>query len=408
MNIFSKLFNSKKQEATVPHQLLLNENLSSSILQNGVSEYDNDVFRSAVDSIGRNVGKLKGVHLLSGQTQSDELGLLLQYQPNEYMNSFDLLYKVCTHYYIKNNAFILISRDDTGAVQGFYPVDCIAAEFVTDAKSDLYINFKFEDGTSHIFSYADIIHLRRHFNKNKLLGDSNSALSSTIELAAAQNHGLINSIRQSANIKGILNYEQIVSSEKLKQEKEEFIKDFLSMQNNGGIVVTDPKRTYTPISNNPTASISSEDMKVVRTKIYDYLGINEHIVNSTYTEDEYSAFYESVVEPFALQLSLEFSRKVFTSKEREYGNSIVFESGRLQYSNNQTKIKMIETLFPCGLLSINQALEILNLPPVKDGDKRLQTLNLIDMEKATDYQMTNVKKVMTVATEEGTSDEQTN
>jgi len=42
---------------------------------------------------------------------------------------------------------------------------------------------------------------------------------------------------------------------------------------------------------------------------------------------------------------------------------------------------------PLGLFTINQALEILNLPPVEDGDKRLQTLNVVNAEKADQYQL---------------------
>jgi len=66
---------------------------------------------------------------------------------------------------------------------------------------------------------------------------------------------------------------------------------------------------------------------------------------------------------------------------------IIFESGRLQFSSNATKVNLIAQLMPYGLLTINQALEILNLPGVKDGDKRLQTLNVVDASKANQYQL---------------------
>ena len=118
-----------------------------------------------------------------------------------------------------------------------------------------------------------------------------------------------------------------------------------------------------------------------------HIFITEKIVNSSYNEDEFSAFYESVLEPLAVQLGLEFTRKVFTERERVCGNSILFESGRLQFSSNQTKVNLIKELIPYGLLTVNQALEILNLPSVPDGDKRLQTLNVVDAAKANKYQL---------------------
>lgn len=43
---------------------------------------------------------------------------------------------------------------------------------------------------------------------------------------------------------------------------------------------------------------------------------------------------------------------------------------------------------PLGLLTVNQALEILNMPGIEGGDKRLQTLNVVDANKANQYQLT--------------------
>ena len=184
---------------------------------------------------------------------------------------------------------------------------------------------------------------------------------------------------------------KIMSDEKLKADKEAFIADYLDVSNNGGIVAMDSKADYTPINSNPT-SINADETKETKTKIYNYLGITEAIVNSSYTEDQYGAFYESVIEPLAIQFSLEFTRKIFNERERAYGNEVIFDSGRVIYSNNQTRLNMIKELVPYGLLTVNEAREILNLAPVEDGDKRLQTLNVVDAKKANAYQLEDDKK----------------
>jgi hypothetical protein len=196
----------------------------------------------------------------------------------------------------------------------------------------------------------------------------------------------MNAIRSSANIRGILKFTQIMAPEKLKEEKERFISDYLSITNDGGVVATDQKMDYVPITLNPV-TIDEKQIQAIKTKIYDYLGISEKFVNSSYTEDEWAATYESTIEPLAVQASLEFTRKLFNEREQAFGNSIIFESGRLQFSSNATKVNLIAQLVPYGLLTINQALEILNLPGVEDGDKRLQTLNVVDAQKANQYQL---------------------
>jgi hypothetical protein len=158
------------------------------------------------------------------------------------------------------------------------------------------------------------------------------------------------------------------------------------MDNNGGVLVTDTKAEYIPLDMKPYI-IDVEQLTAVKEKIYSYLGISEKIVNSTYDENEWSAFYESCIEPLALQLSLEFTAKVFTDRERAYGNEILFEANRLQYASAKTKVELIKEVMPLGLLTVNQALEILNLPSVPDGDKRLQSLNFVDADKANQYQI---------------------
>lgn len=302
------------------------------------------------------------------------------------MNAYDFLYKLCTHLYTKNNAFALLEKDEAGNITGIYPIDATEAEFLATTSGELYVKFRFAEGEAYTFPYSNVIHLRRNFNDNKLLGSDNSALYPAIELAHTQNEGIVNGIKSAANIRGILKFTQILAPEKLKEEQEKFTANYLTVSNNGGVVVTDPKTSYEPIEAKP-ATISADQMTAAKTKIYDYLGVSEAIVNSTYSEDVFAAFYESVVEPFAVLLSLEFTRKVFSEREQAFGNSIMFTSGRLQFTSNATKINLINTLVPYGLLSINQALEILNLPPVEDGDKRLQTLNVVDAAKANKYQV---------------------
>ena len=174
--------------------------------------------------------------------------------------------------------------------------------------------------------------------------------------------------------------------EDLKEARDRFKKDYLSTENDGGVITIDNKSTYVPIESKPTL-LSAEQTEQIQKKIYNYLGVSESIVNSSYTEDEFSAFYESTIEPIATQLSEEFTAKIFTDRELAFGNSIIFESGRLQFTSNKTKLELIRDLTPLGLLSINQALEILNLPSVEDGDKRLMSLNYIDKEIAKQYQL---------------------
>ena len=406
MAILDRIFKKKSKAAAINAMQMINEPAGTFTAYSG-DAYGNDIYRGAVDAIARNIGKLKGSHVIRyadhDKIDGDcKLNRLLQVRPNSYMSAYDLLYKMATHYYLYNNAFAFLERGSRGELTGIYPVTCTSVQMLSDTGNDLYCLFYFKSGKQALLPYRDIIHLRRNFNSDELLGDDNTALYPALELAHTQNEGIISGIKAGANIRGILKYTQIVSPEKMKEEKEAFIRDYLQINNDGGIVVTDMKTEYVPIKSEPVI-LTAEQTQEVKKKIYSYLGISENIVNSNYTEDEFAAFYESTIEPFAVALSMEFTAKVFTDREQAFGNSIMFESGRLQFTSNATKVNLIKEIMPMGLLSINQALEILNLPSIEGGEKRLQTLNVVDADRAIEYQLSQARKK---AGEKNVSDEE--
>lgn len=387
MSFLDRLFKKSRVQTTTE---LVNEPVYG-FSSYGGDAYSNDIFREAVDAIARNAGKLKGSHVVTYGDQKHEVGdaklnRLLQIRPNKYMSAYDLLYKLTTRLFLYNNSFAYLDRDERGSLRAIYPITATHVDIMSDATGSLFCGFMLRDGREVTLPYADIIHLRRFYNESEVLGDDNSAIASGIELAQTQNDGVASAIRAGASIRGILSFTQIMSPSKLKEEKEAFVKDYLELGNEGGVIATDQKMSYTPIDHKPVL-LDADQAKEIKTKIYNYLGLTESIVNSSYTEDEYAAFYESTLEPIAIALSQEFTAKVFNDREQAYGNSILFESGRLQFTSNKTKVSLIAQLAPYGLLTINQALEILNLPSVSDGDKRLQALNMIDQSIATEYQL---------------------
>ena len=387
MSILDRLF---RRERTRTKTELINEPVSGFSMYGG-DAYSNDIFREAVDAIARNAGKLKGSHVISyadhDRIDGDcKINRLLQVRPNRYMSAYDLLYKLTTRLFLYNNAFAYLDRDERGNLRAIYPITATHVNILSDAAGSLFCGFLLRSGKEVVLPYEDVIHLRRFFNESEILGEDNSAISPGIELAQTQNDGVTSAIRAGASIRGILSFTQIMSPSKLKEEKDAFVKDYLELGNDGGVIATDQKMTYTPIESKPVI-LDADQAREVKTKIYNYLGLTESIVNSSYTEDEYAAFYESTLEPIAIALSQEFTAKVFSDRAQSFGNSIIFESGRLQFTSNRTKVDLIAQLAPYGLLTINQALEILNLPSVEDGDKRLQALNMIDQSIATEYQL---------------------
>ena len=341
-----------------------------------------------MDAIARNAAKLKPMHVINRVDcekvpGSCQLNRLLQVQPNPHMSAYDFLYKVTSQYFERNNAFVLIVRSEiNGAVTGLYPIVSESVEALSDDAGTVYYRFNLKNGKQPVFCETELIHLRRNYNQNELFGSDNSAIFSALELSHAQQDGIVQGIKTGATVRGVLKGMDVVGEKNRKQMRDDFVSDYLSMSNTGGVIVIDSSQDYVPITSQ-AVTVDDKQLSAVKDMIYSYLGVSENIVTSKYTEDEWAAFYESILEPLALQMSLEFTRKMLTERERSFGNEIEFQSSRLQFSNYRTKAEIVGQMLPYGILTTNQVLDIFDMPRVADGDVRLTPLNMTPSQNMT-------------------------
>lgn len=344
----------------------------------GDDAYASGVVRSTLDAIARNAAKLKPKHIrkVDGKIQSVEsrIEYLLSVKPNPRMNAYAFLYKIITQLFSRSNAFFLINYSDTtGKVEGFYPIDYSRVEAV-EVGSDIYLKFNLRNGKILTIPYVDVVHLRRFFNTSEMFGEGNEvALLPTLELIQATNQGIINAIKTSAFVRGILKFTQNLNPLDLKKQKDDFVRDYMGVGNNGGVAATDVKADFTPLNGEPKI-IDAKQMALIKQAINEYFGTNEKIVMSSYDEDEWNAFYESVIEPIAIQLSLELTAKVFTETEQAHGNQIIYEANRLQYASVTTKLNLMQ-MVDRGAMTPNEWREVFNMAPVEGGDEPIRRLD---------------------------------
>ena len=387
-NLLQKIFGAIRDRVTLSRLQMLSGYTPVFTPWSG-KPYEADVVRSAVDAIARNAAKLKAKHIrrVDGQIipVGGQIERLLQVRPNPNMNAYDFLYKLITTLMIDNNAFAYPVWDGLNLV-AIWPINCTMAEFLEDDSGTIYVRFYFAGNQQVVLPYSEVIHLRRHFYKNDMVGETNNPINAPLEAIHTTNEGLAQAVKSSAYLRGILKYTGILKEDDIKIHRDRFIQEYMTMQNSGGIAALDSKADYQELKNDPKI-INAAQMKELRDTIYRYFGVNENIVTGKYNEDEWNAFYESTIEALAVQMSLEFTSKLFTERERGFGNEIIFEANRLQYASVKTKIAMVEQMVPMGLLTINEAREIFNLAPVEDGDKRLVSLNYVQADKQNLYQL---------------------
>ena len=117
----------------------------------------------------------------------------------------------------------------------------------------------------------------------------------------------------------------------------------------------------------------------VTERIYAFFNTNSKIVQSNYTEDEWNSYFEARIEPDARQLSEEYTRKLFSRRERGSGNKIIFEAVSLQYASMSTKMNLLQ-MVDRGAMTPNEWRAVMNLGPIENGDKAIRRLDTAMVE----------------------------
>jgi len=357
----------------------------------GNNAYYMDTVRKAVDTIARHGAKLHPRHVRRSAKgiilPESNLDYLLAIRPNPFMSGFEFRYKMLTGLLMDNNAFAYPQLDPvTGELLAIYPVPAILAEIFEGKDNEMLVRFSFSSGARIVLPYDEVIHLRRHFYKNDIWGDRNSpALLPVLELANTINQGIANTIKVMFNLRGILKYNAIGDDEEIKKNRDQFIATYADMSKAGGLASMDKKMDFQEVTQQPV-SPTTDLVKFIESKVYSYFGINAKIVDGSYTADEGMAFFKGVLEPLSLQLSQEFTYKLFSPRERGFGNEIVFECSRIQFMGEKDKTELLKQAGPLGLFRINEMREWFGYGPVPGGEKRVQTLNVVNADKADKYQ----------------------
>ena len=393
-SLFNTIFGKKsdkqqnKNVTQTQFQLLSGWNTQFSTLPEGT--YNSKVARQAIDRIATHCAKLVPKHIQTDITNNikGDINFLLSNQPNPLMNTFDFIYRIISLLYTDCNAFVYIARDRTGFIAGFYPVLATTYELLQGTDGAMYLQFDFVNGQTYTIPYFELIHLRLFYNRNDVFGMSNRVLQTDLDTAHTSSEGIKKAIETTSNLKGILQYENsMLKNKDLVKTKDDFVKDFLNMDNEGGIAALDAKAKFVPVELKPI-TLDNEQLKQVNYNIFDYFGISEKIINNSFTEEEWNAFYEGVIESRAIQMSYAFTNKIFKRQSIKDGHRIVFTANRLQYSTLSNKISLIKEAGALGLLTKDEAREIIELPPLggEEGSKILQSLNNIDSKIANNYQ----------------------
>lgn len=401
--ILKNLFKAKSNNQH-KHQLAQMLDGSSPIFsQFGQNIYKSDVVQMCIDVIATECSKLKPKHMKTENDgmQSivdDTITQLFKFAPNELMTTSDFIEKVIWLLYLNYNAFIYPTykiRTSSSGVRkreytGFYPLNPSMVTFIQDKKEKMFVELEFANATKFTLAYSDVIHLRKRFSINDVMGGGidgqpdDEPLRKVLEINDSVLQGIGKAIESSMSVRGIINVNTMMDDGSLKKEREKF-EDAIS-SGKSGIMALDLKRDYIDIKPNPKI-VEKGTLDFLQEKILNNYGVSLPILTGDFTDEQYQAFYEKTLEPIVVSIGQAFSKTLFSKRELMTGNEIVFYQRDMMYLSTKAKLDLLKTAGEQGLLSDNQKLAILGYPPIEGGHKRTMSLNYIDVDLANAYQM---------------------
>lgn len=388
-SLFNMIFGKKMQKIVNDNTLKLLSGFNATYTNISDNIEDNIIAKQCIHTIATHCAKMMPKHFKqNGNAKSHiqgEIDYIISINPNPYMTVYDFIYKTISILLAQNNEFIYIDIDDKGYLKGLYPLNPLFCTLVED-NNKIWLKFQFLNGNIYYVEYDRIIHLRNFYTKHDFYGETNETLESAIETQTVADDGIKNAIKISASLRGVIKASQaMLKDEDIKEMKSNFVESLLSSTD--GIGGLDARLDFKEINLNPVL-LNKEQLEAVNGNIYGYFMLSDKFIKSTFTAEEWNAFYESVLEPRAIQLGQAFTNAIFSKKAIQEGHRIEFSVNRIKYAKTETKISLIKEAGALGLLTVDEGREILDLPAVggEEGKKRLQTLNVINANLADKYQ----------------------
>lgn len=382
MGLFEKLFPNNKGNKSVEKNVegyfktLSAYTPSFTTYQGGL--YEMELTRSAINAYATAVSKLKPEFTGSAYKSLERK---LQFHPNSYMDTTKFLYRLATILSVNTTAFIVpLYEEDYKTIAGYYPLLPQRAEIV-DVSGEPWLRYTFANGQKAAIELSEVGILTQYQYKNDFFGDGNEPLMPTLQLMDIQKQGMQEAIKQSATLRFMAKLGQTLRPEDIEKERNRFSKQNLSSDNQSGVMMFDSKYSEVNQIDSKPFVIDDKQMEHIKNNVFNYFGINEKIIQNSYDENTWNAFYEGKIEPFAIQLGLVMTNMTFTQNEIAHGNQIMWTSNRMQYASNTTKLQVSTQLFDRGILSQNDVFDIWNMPHIEDGDKRFIRREYVEVSK---------------------------
>lgn len=399
IGLFDKIFRrppkNKKQAMTL-------DGFMPYYTQFGTNIYASDVVQQALKCIVDEMKKLNPTHIRYKGNDPVPVKSTVQDvldEPNPLMTTSEFLEKICWLLLMNYNAFVLPVYDvwtdaETGTERRYYralyPIKPSQVDFIEDAGGRLFVTFTFWNGWNTTIPYDDVIHIRINYSVNEYMGGNelgqpdHAPLLKTLQLNEQLLQGIAKAMNSSYAVNGVVKYNTLIDDGTVEQALKDLENKLAKSES--GFLPLDLKAEFIPFEKKAQL-VDGDTLKFIDEKILRHFGVPIEMLDAKADKEVYEAFYQRTLEPLIKIISQAFTKKLFTSREKAFGNRIELYPKDLIFMTVSQTIEMINTIAPQGGGYVNEYRTWLGLRPLPELEgKRYMSLNWIEADKAAEYQ----------------------
>lgn len=368
----------------------------------GSNIYLSDFVNNAIDRVASEVSKIDLKSIVERgdllQVQNDDITRLFRFKPNPLQTTSDFFSSVEWLRRKFRNAFIYPQYDTITLPDGrqfkrftaFYPLKPQTVYIGVNNGNVWEIKLEFEDGSSFTLPYQDLIHLKWRRGANTVVGGgddygrvNDTDVLRTIDALDKTIQGLPKSIEASLQIKGVYSAKTLADQTKMNKIRDDFESHITISKS--GMVATDLGGEFTPV-NIRAPEIPKEAMQFLKAVIQERYGISAAILSGDYSGEQHSAFYQTAIEDFIIQFEQVFTACCFSAREQDVGHRAKCYYDKVRYMATKDKQLLADLAKETGIMTLNQINEMFGIAPFEGGNRRLQSLNYVNIEDVDAYQ----------------------
>lgn len=418
MGWLDKLFHRQPRESKFARTL---NGLAPVYTQFGTNIYASDVVQQALACIVDEVKKLNPQHIrivdndpvpISTSTVQAVLN-----DPNAVMTTAEFLEKITWLLLLNYNAFVIPTYrtwtdrntgEERRYYEALYPIKPTQVNFIQDSSGRMYVQFFFESGYSTTVPYDDVIHIKYHYSVSEFMGGDwngqpdHGPLLETLNLNDQMLKGIAKAMNASYAINGVIKYNTLLDQGKTEKALQELTEHLQNSES--GFLPIDLKAEFIPLKRN-TKIIDADTLKFMDEKILRNWGVPLAILSGDYNKVQYAAFYQKTLEPLIITISQAFTKKLFTKREKAFGNKIQLYPKDLVFMTVDQTIEMVTLLANTGAIFENEKRVAFGLRPLPELEgKRYMSLNWIDSNQEAAYRASGNVKTEVIDEEETNED----